>query len=369
MKIPFVDLKSQYKSIKPEIDAAMEAVMTDTAFIGGLSNKYVSKFEKEFASFLGVKHVITCANGTDSIEILLEAYGVKAGDEVIVPALSWFSTSEAVSRVGAKPVFVDVHEDTFLMNLDLVEAKITPRTRAIMPVHLYGNAVDMETIMKLADKHKLIVIEDCAQAHEAKYNGKVVGTFGHAASFSFYPGKNLGAYGDAGCMTTNSEEIAAKCRMIANHGQLEKHNHVIEGRNSRLDGLQAAVLSVKLNYLHGWNESRIKNATELNNLIRSKKTIKPVVNKNARHVFHLYVIQHPDRDGLKKFLSEKGIETAVHYPNALPFLKAYAHCGYKQSDFPAAYTVSQNVLSLPMFPEMDKNQMQYLADCLEEFDR
>ncbi|HOZ87008.1 MAG TPA: aminotransferase class I/II-fold pyridoxal phosphate-dependent enzyme, partial [Bacteroidia bacterium] len=213
MKIPFVDLKAQYQSIKKEIDAAMSQVMDETAFIGGSSNKHVTGFEREFASFLNLSHVVSCANGTDSIEILLEAFNIGRGDEVIVPALSWISTSEAVGRIGARPVFVDVCEDTLLMDIDQIEAKINEKTKAIIPVHLYGNAMNMEAVMKLAEKHKLKVIEDCAQSHEAAFNGKMVGTFGHAASFSFYPGKNLGAYGDAGCIATNSEELAAKCRM------------------------------------------------------------------------------------------------------------------------------------------------------------
>jgi dTDP-4-amino-4,6-dideoxygalactose transaminase len=346
MKIPFVDLKAQYQSIKSEIDAAMGSVMADTAFIGGSSNKYVTAFEKEFADFLNLKHVVSCANGTDSLEILLEAYGIGAGDEVIVPALSWISSSEAVGRAGATPVFVDVCEDTLLIDIDKIEQKISSKTKAIMPVHLYGNAVDMEAIMALAKKHNLIVIEDCAQAHEAAFNQKMVGTFGHAASFSFYPGKNLGAYGDAGCIATNSADIAAKCKMIANHGQLEKHNHVMEGRNSRLDGLHAAVLSVKLKYLHGWNESRIKNAAHLGSLIHNVAYTLPVINKHTRHVFHLYVIRHNKRDALKKFLAEKGIETAIHYPTALPlcrfsgclcantnnFIHTYVCRAYQRSD-------------------------------------
>ena len=367
MKIPFVDLKAQYNSIKPEIDAAIASVIADTAFIGGSSNKYVTTFEKQFADFLGVKHVIGCANGTDSIEILLEAYNIKSGDEVIVPALSWISTSEAVGRVGAKPVFIDICEDTLLMNTELIEAKINAKTKAIIPVHLYGNAVNMEAIMELAAKHNLIVIEDCAQAHEANYKGKLVGTFGHASSFSFYPGKNLGAYGDAGCITTNSDNIAATCRMIANHGQPEKHNHVIEGRNSRLDGIHAAILSVKLKYLSNWNNLRIEHAKHLNSLLDNTKFICPVVNKNAKHVFHLYVIQHLRRDELKKYLTEKQIETAIHYPCALPFLKAYSKWGYQPSDFPVAHHATQKILSLPMYPELTSEQINYLAETLNSF--
>jgi len=367
MKIPFVDLKAQYQNYKSEIDAAMAAVIADTAFIGGSSNRYINKFETEFASFLGMRQVATCANGTDSLEILLEAYGIGAGHEVIVPALSWISTSEAVGRARAKPVFVDVDPDTLLIDINKIEEKINATTKAIFPVHLYGSAVNMEALMDLAKKHNLVVIEDCAQAHEAKYNGKIVGTFGHASSFSFYPGKNLGAYGDAGCIATNDHDIAAKFRMIANHGQPEKHNHVIEGRNSRMDGLHAAILSVKLKYLSEWNQARRDNAFKLTALLDSNKIAVPVVNAGATHVYHLYVIRHKNRDGLKKHLAEKGIETAVHYPTALPLLKAYERYGYKPGDFPVASAVTSSLLSVPMFPELTDQQITYLAQCLNDF--
>lgn len=367
MKIPFVDLKAQYQSIKLDIDAAMANVISDTAFIGGSSNKYIVKFEKEFASFLNLKHVVSCANGTDSIEILLEAYDIKAGDEVIVPALSWISTSEAVGRVGAKPVFVDICEDTLLMDITQIEKKISNKTKAIIPVHLYGNALDMISIMNLAKKHNLIVIEDCAQSHEASFQGKMVGTFGDAASFSFYPGKNLGAYGDAGCIATNSDEIAGKCRMIANHGQLEKHNHVMEGRNSRMDGLHAAVLSVKLPHLSEWNNKRIANSNYLAGRIKNERITVPVVNNHAKHVFHLFVVRHAKRDELKKFLADKGIETAIHYPTALPFLRAYEKFAYQPSDFPIAHQETKKILSIPMFPEITQDQMNYIANALSEF--
>ena len=367
MKLPFVDLKAQYYNLKKEIDSAIAAVIADTAFIGGSSNKYVTRFEQEFATFLNLKHVASCANGTDSIEMLLEAFGIKAGDEVIVPALSWISTSEAVGRMGAKAVFVDVEKDTLLINLAKIEEKITAKTRAIIPVHLYGNAVNMPVVMQLAEKHRLIVIEDCAQAHEAAFNGQMVGTFGHAASFSFYPGKNLGAYGDAGCIATNDEAIASRFRMIANHGQLEKHNHVMEGRNSRLDGIHAAILSAKLPHLRGWNDLRIKHAKTLSGLIENKNFQLPSVNTNAKHVFHLFVIRHEKRDALKKYLSEKDIETAIHYPTPLPLLKAYAAYGYQAADFPVAASETQRLLSLPMFPELSEEQIRYLATSLNEF--
>ena len=239
MKIPFVDLYAQYVSIKPDIDAAIEKTIKNSSYIGGQA---VKDFEKAFASYLGLSNVIACANGTDSIEILLQSFGVGKGDEVIVPAASWISTSEAVSSVGATPVFVDIEAEYYTINPALIEAAITPKTKAIIPVHLYGHPADMPAIMKIAEKHKLVVIEDCAQSHGARINGQIVGSFGNAASFSFYPGKNLGAYGDAGAMATNDDAVAEKARMIANHGQKGKHHHIMEGRNTRHDGLQAAIL-------------------------------------------------------------------------------------------------------------------------------
>lgn len=367
MKIPFVDLKLQYQNYQTEIDSSIQSVIRDTAFVGGNNNKYVQAFEKDFAEYLGVKNVVSCANGTDSIEILLEAYGIGKGDEVLVPAVSWISTSEAVGRCGAKPVFIDVCEDTLLINLDLIEQNITSNTKAIIPVHLYGNTVNMEKLMDLANANRLIVIEDCAQSHGSRYHGKLSGTFGHAASFSFYPGKNLGAYGDAGGIATNDHEIAKTCRMIANHGQPEKHNHVIEGRNSRMDGIHASILSAKLKHLDQWNLARQKNAETYHLLLNNHHIIKPKVNSGASHVYHLYVIQSENRDALKKHLTEQQIETAIHYPTALPFLKAYESFNYQKSDFPVASKITDNILSLPMFPELTNEQIQYISNAINSF--
>lgn len=367
MKIPFVDLKLQYQNLKKDIDSAISNVISETAFVGGSSNKYVTQFENDFSEFLGISHVISCANGTDSLEIVLEAYGIKQGDEVIVPALSWISTSEAVGRIGAKPIFVDVCEDTLLIDLKLIESKITAATKAIIPVHLYGNAVNMEELMRIAKKHNLIVVEDCAQSHGATYNGKLTGTFGNASSFSFYPGKNLGAYGDAGAIVTDDEGIALKCRMIANHGQIKKHDHLIEGRNSRMDGIHAAILSVKLKHLANSNQKRIENASNLSKKINAQKFVIPTVNKNAKHVFHLYVIRHDKRDELKQYLQDNGIESAIHYPTPLPFLKAYEKFNYRSSDFPVANKESQRILSIPMFPELTEEQINYIVNWLNSF--
>jgi dTDP-4-amino-4,6-dideoxygalactose transaminase len=353
--IPFVDLKAQYLSIQSEIDEAIQSVINQTAFIGG---SYAAKFEKEFADFHGVKHCIACANGTDSLEILLQAMGVGSGDEVLVPALSWISTSEAVSTVGATPVFVDIDPDLYTIDLDLIEAKITKKTKAIIPVHIYGQPVDMIRLMEIAKKHDLKVLEDCAQAHSATINGQKIGTFGDCASFSFYPGKNLGAYGDSGGMITNDSEIERVARMIANHGQEGKHNHLMEGRNSRMDGIQAAVLSVKLKYLNQWTDARIANAKIYDELLKGKEVLTPKVEENGKHVFHLYVIRSKNRDALMAKLKAEGIGVAIHYPTALPFLACYKEMGHQPSDFPVAYEMTQEILSLPMFAELSETMIQ-----------
>ena len=357
--IPFVDLKAQYQSIQSEINAAIQQVISETAFISG---KYAKQFESDFAAFLGVEHCIACANGTDSLEILLQAMGVGAGDEVIVPAISWISTSEAVSTVGAQPVFVDVHPDYYTIDLSKIEEKITDKTKAIIPVHLYGQAVDMVQLMAIAQKHNLKVLEDCAQAHGARFNGQLVGTFGDCASFSFYPGKNLGAYGDAGGMVTNDPEIARVARMIANHGQEGKHNHLMEGRNSRMDGIQAAILSIKLKYIDSWTDARINNAAVYNHLLSDKEIELPKVIENGKHVFHLYVIRSANRDELMQTLKSKNIGVAIHYPTALPFLKCYEGLGHTAEDFPIAHQLTKEILSLPMFAELDQEHMELVAN-------
>lgn len=365
-KIPFVDLKAQYHSIRSEIDAAMQQVMEQTAFIGG-NNPFVQQFEQQFAAFLGIKHVVSCANGTDSLEILLKAFNIGSGDEVIVPAMSWISTSEAVSAVGARPVFVDIDPVYYTIDPSKIEAAITPRTKAIMPVHLYGQPADMDPIMSVAASHNLIVIEDCAQAHGASYKGKMVGTIGHASSFSFYPGKNLGAYGDAGAMATNDDRIAAVCRMIANHGQQGKHNHLREGRNSRMDGLQAAVLSAKLPYLHEWTKRRQQHATLYTELLQHPLIKTPPVRPESEHVFHLYVVQVPDRNQLAQRLKENGIETAVHYPVALPFLACYQHYQHTAEQFPVVASFQHKIISLPMYAELTKVAIAYISEQVKQW--
>jgi dTDP-4-amino-4,6-dideoxygalactose transaminase len=364
MKVPFADLYAQYLTIRKEIDQAIETTIRNSSYIGGQA---VKDFEADFAAYLGIDHVIACANGTDSIEILLQTFGVGEGDEVIVPAISWISTSEAVSSVGATPVFVDIEKDYFTMHPALIGKAITPRTKAVIPVHLYGQPADMPAIMKIAGAHDLIVIEDCAQAHGAKIAGRAVGTYGHASSFSFYPGKNLGAYGDAGCMATNETAIAGKARMISQHGQQGKHNHLMEGRNSRLDGLQAAILLAKLPHLDKWTEARIAAAKKYNNLLRNAGVILPPTRANARHVFHLYVIRTEDRDRLQQALTDAGIETAIHYPTALPFLPCYQHRDLNPGDFPVAHCYQKSILSLPLFPELADDAIDHVCATIKKY--
>lgn len=358
MKIPFVDLHRQYLRIKDEIDSAMTAVIAESAYIGGAR---VKQFEGEFADWLGVDFMVACANGTDSIEILLDALEVGPGDEVIVPALSWISTAEAVGTRGAMPVFVDI-DDTYCINPSRIEAKITPRTKGIIPVHLYGCPANMPVIMDIAKRHKLFVLEDCAQAHGAEVAGQKVGTFGDCASFSFYPGKNLGAYGDAGGMVTNRSDIAEKVRIIANHGQPQKHTHVLEGRNSRMDGMLAAVLSVKLKHLNTWTDERIAAAARYNELLadRSELTL-PRTPENCKHVYHLYVIQSEERHALQAHLTEHGVGNSIHYPKPLPAMECYQPLNTPLSDYPVAAAACKRILSLPMFGELHEEEIVLTA--------
>lgn len=363
--IPFVDLSAQYKTIKNEIDEAIQSVIDETAFIKG---KYVERFEKEYAEKYGVKHCIGVANGTDAIYVSLKALGIGGGDEVITVANSWISTSETITQAGARPVFVDIDPDYYTIDHRLIEAKITPKTKAIIPVHLFGQPAEIEKIKQICKKHNLHLIEDCAQAHFAEYNGKKAGTFGIAGTFSFFPGKNLGAYGDAGAIITNDDDFAMNARMYANHGALIKHKHEIEGINSRLDGMQAAILSVKLKHISAWNNKRLENAILYSKLLAGVVGIAiPKIHKNVKHVFHLYVIRAANREALQRHLTEKGISTGIHYPTPLPLLPAYKYLNHAPSDFPIASDYMDKILSLPMFPELLEEQIQYVSDCITEF--
>jgi dTDP-4-amino-4,6-dideoxygalactose transaminase len=363
--IPFVDLKTQYNSIKAEIDSAIFSVLNETAFIGG---KYVQNFEEQFASLYGVKHCISCGNGTDSLYIIMKMLGIGVGDEVITVANSWISSSETITQTGATPVFVDIEADYHTIDSELILSKITNKTKAIMPVHLHGQIANIEHIKEICDSNKLFLIEDCAQSHFSEYNKNRAGTYGIAASFSFYPGKNLGAYGDAGCMITNDSELANKLKMYANHGSLKKHQHQIEGINSRMDGLQAAILSAKLPHILDWTEKRIAVANQYSqNLTGIGDLVLPKVRPNSKHTFHVYVIRTKRRNELMQHLKNNGVQTAIHYPVALPNLPAYSYLNYKKEDNPIASQFQDEMLSLPMFPELSSQQMNYVVDTIKSF--
>lgn len=365
MNIPFVDLKAQYLSLKSEIDNAIESVVQETAFIGG---KYVKIFEKEFADLYGVKHCISVANGTDSLYILMKTLGISKGDEVITVANSWISSSETISQTGATPIFVDIDPDYYSIDETQVISKITPQTKAILTVHLHGQMCQIDKIKAICEEYNLILLEDCAQSHFSKHKGQNAGTFGLAGSFSFYPGKNLGAYGDAGCIITNDDDLAEKCKMYANHGALKKHAHQIEGINSRLDGLQAAILSAKLPHILKWTDKRIENAKIYESLLKDVDGITiPKIRPNTQHTFHLYIIRTEKREELKAYLKENGIETAIHYPTALPNLPAYSYLNTKPADFPIATKYQEEILSLPMYPELSHMQITYICDTIKMF--
>lgn len=365
MNVPLVDLKIQYNSIKKDIDTAIQDVISQTAFIGG---RPVKGFEKAFAELYGVKHVISCANGTDSLYIIMKMLGIGKGDEVITVANSWISSAETIGQTGATPVFVDADADYFSINDNEIEKLISANTKAIILVHLQGQVCDLDKIETLCKQHNLYLIEDCAQSHFSEFKGRRAGTVGIAGSFSFYPGKNLGAYGDAGCIITNDDEMAARFRMYANHGALIKHKHEMEGINSRLDGLQAAILTAKLPYILQWTEQRIQNAKLYDNYLSGIKEIQiPKVRPDSKHTYHLYVIKTQRRNELMAFLKENGIETSIHYPTALPNLPAYAHLNTRPSDFPVATSLQEQILSLPMFPELEESQIMYVADTIQSF--
>ena len=367
MKIPFVDLHAQYLTIKTEIDAAIARVIEESAYIRG---PFVDQFERDYAAAMGMPHCISCANGTDAIYIALKALDVGPGDEVITTAHSWISTSETITQAAGRVVFVDTDRETFTIDPNLIEAKINSRTKGIIVVHLYGQPADMEPIMALGRKHNLWVVEDCAQAHMARYKGKLVGSFGKVATFSFYPGKNLGACGDAGCIVTADPALARQVTMFARHGGTQKGQHEIEGVNSRMDGLQAAILSVKLKHLARWTQERQRVAATYDRLLAGVGDIvPPKVDPGREHVYHLYVIRTEKRDALKQWLQERSIATVLNYPVALPFLQAYGYLGYQPGDFPNAYANQSRILSLPIYPEMTEEQIHYVVATIQAFYR
>lgn len=362
ISVPFADLHAQYLSIKADIDAAIAQVIADSSFIRG---PQVDRFEADFARLIGTRHCVSCANGTDALYIAMVALGVRPGDEVIVPAMSWISSSETVTQAGATVVFCDIDPVTHTIDPEQLAAKITPRTVGVIPVHLYGHPAPMDRVMDIAQRHRLWVIEDCAQAHLATFNGQMLGTFGVAATFSFYPGKNLGAMGDAGAIVTNDQRLAEHMAKFARHGGLRKGDHEIEGINSRLDGLQAAILNVKLPHLPGWTRQRQALAAAYNErLAAASALVLPSQAAGAVHVWHVYAIQHEDRDALAARLRDAGIQTSVNYPRALPFLPCYARLQHRPEDFPAAHALARRGLALPLFAEMTAAQQQHVCNSL-----
>ena len=363
MRVPFNDLQAHHESLQPALNEAIQAIIRESAFIRGPA---VDAFEREFAAALGSKHCISCANGTDALYIVMRALGLKPGDEVITTAHSWIATSETITQAGGRVVFCDTDANTFTIDPAQIAAKITPRTRGIIPVHLYGQAADMDPILELARSHNLWVIEDCAQAHLATYKGKTVGTMGTAGTFSFYPGKNLGAMGDAGGIVTDRDNLAEWMAIYARHGG--KGDHTIEGINSRMDGLQGAVLRLKLPHLRRWTESRRRIAAHYDTALAGIGDIQiPYIAPGRDHVYHLYVIRTKKRDELRKHLKDRGVDTVLNYPRALPFYPAYAYLGHHPNDFPNAYRDQSLILSLPIFPEMSDVQCEFVTQAIRDF--
>lgn len=366
MTIPLVDLKAQYVSIKEEIDSAMSRVIGNTSFILG---EEVKRFEEEFAKFSGAKHCIGLSSGTSALALSLRALGVKQGDEVITVGLTFTATAEAICHVGGVPVFVDVEPSTFCMDPTLIERAITPRTKAIIPVHLYGNPCDMDGIMDIARKHGLRVIEDAAQAHGASYKGQKIGVIGDMGCFSFYPGKNLGAYGDAGAVITNDDTLAGKVRLLRDHGRTGKYEHLEVGYGERLDGIQAAILAAKLQHLAEWTEARRKWAAMYGERLAGLPLQVAQPTKGAYAVHHIYAITVDERDSLLKFLNERGIKAGIHYPIPLHLQPCYRYLGYGEGDLPVSERAGKSEISLPMYPELGERNVNEVAEALREFFR
>lgn len=368
MKVPLLDLKRQYQNIKKEINLAIQGVLDSGVFILG---ENVRLLEEEIASFIGVKFGIGVASGTDALELPLRALGIKEGDEVITTPFTFIATVEAISLVGAKPVFCDIRLEDYTIDPEQIKRKITKRTKAVIPVHLYGHPCRMEELIAVAKENNLKMIEDCAQAIGSEYRGHKVGSFGDCAGFSFFPSKNLGAYGDGGIAVTNNKELADKIRILRMHGGIDKYHHHFAGRNSRLDELQAAILRVKLKYLNAWNESRRKNAATYNKLFLKcgleKKLVLPKELPDCKHTYHVYAVRFPQRDILQAFLRDQGITTLMHYPIPAHLEEAYKYLGYKQGDFPNAELTALEIFSLPMYPEFSNEEIEFVASSINNF--
>jgi dTDP-4-amino-4,6-dideoxygalactose transaminase len=362
--IPFVDLKAQYNSIADEINDAIANVLQRGDFILGQD---VRLFEEEFAAWCGVKHAVGVDSGLSALELALRAYDIGPGDEVITAANTFIATALGISATGARPVLVDHDPKAYTIDPNRVEDAITERTRAIMPVHLYGQPADMDPIMDIAERHNLIVIEDAAQAHGSRYKGRRAGSLGHAAGFSFYPGKNLGAYGDGGIIVTNDPKVADSLQMLRNYGQRVKYHHETVGYNHRLDTIQAAILRVKLKYMDQWNAARRDHADQYTELLSVNSVVTPTVADYAEPIWHLYVIRVAYRDELLKYLADHNIYAGMHYPVPIHLQKAYADLGYKPGDFPISEKYAEQILSLPMYPELTPDMIEYVTALVKEF--
>lgn len=365
MQVPFVDLKKQYLSIKDEIDSSIKEVLDNTAFILG---KKVEDFEKKFAELCNVKHCIGVNNGTSALRLALQALDIKPNDEIITTPFTFIATAEAISHTGAKPVFVDIDKKTYCIDPEKISEKITKRTKAIMPVHLFGQPADMGPILEIGEKHNIKVIEDAAQAHNASYKSRKAGSMGDIGCFSFYPGKNLGAYGEAGAVCTNDEAIAKNLVLLRQHGELVRYYHDIIGDNCRMEAFQGAVLGVKIRYIEEWTEKRRKNAECYNKLMKNLDIVLPHEADYARHVYHIYAIRAKNRDRLREFLGKNGISTGIHYPIPVHLQKAYSFMGIKKGSFPISEKVADEILSLPMYPELSEEQMGYISNTIKSFE-
>jgi dTDP-4-amino-4,6-dideoxygalactose transaminase len=365
MMIPFVDLRAQYATIQREVDEALHNVVANADFILG---KDVELFEQEFARFCNADYAVGVDSGTSALELALRAYGLGEGVEVITVSHTFIATVAAISYTGARPVLVDIDQDTYNIDPARIEAAITSRTRAIVPVHLYGQACDLDPVLEIARKHKLIVIEDACQSHGARYKGNPVGALGDAGCFSFYPGKNLGAYGDGGIIVTNSREVSERLKLLRNYGQPEKYQHTIMGYNRRLDSLQAAVLRAKLRHLDQWNASRQRAAKRYDELLKDVASIRtPYAAEESSHVYHLYVIQHPERDRLLSYLRDQGVQAGLHYPTPVHLQPCYENLGMPVGSLPTTEEIASRVISLPMFAEITDEQIEHVCDSIKSF--
>jgi dTDP-4-amino-4,6-dideoxygalactose transaminase len=363
-QVPFVDLAAQYRGIAGEIGEAVSKVLREGDFILG---REVSLFEEEFASFCEAKWAVGVDSGTSALELALRAYEIGPGDEVITAANTFIASALAISHAGATPVLVDVDADTYTIDVAAIEKAITPRTKAIIPIHLYGHSADMDPIRQLSQRHGLVVIEDACQAHGARYKGKRTGSLGHAAAFSFYPGKNLGAYGDGGAVVTSDDAVAKRLGMLRNYGQKEKYQHMFRGFNRRLDTLQAAVLRTKLKHLDEWNEARRQHAKSYSRLLAQSRLVVPRASPFCESVWHLYVIRIEQRDALKEHLANRGISVGIHYPIPIHLQPAYRDLGHQPGDFPVTEEYSRQILSLPMYAELTPDILCRVAETAGEF--